>query len=144
MKDRKDKNNKSIITVIIGIAAFLVAIVIAFIIFNCLDDGEGTTVEETTIEASSDNEANEENDANNKGNSNEANSTDNENESVGLEDPESASSPDSTTNYWDNVEVVEDVNETETVTDANGETVTEAYPGEHSGWSPIVSPEDLE
>ena len=28
-------------------------------------------------------------------------------------------------------------------TDANGETVSEAYPGEADGWSPIVSPDEL-
>lgn len=48
------------------------------------------------------------------------------------------------TNFWDNVEVIEETDSSEVKTDKNGETVTEAYPGADSGWSPIVSPEDLE
>lgn len=49
-----------------------------------------------------------------------------------------------TTNFWDTVEIIEETDAPEVVTDKNGETVTESYPGENSGWSPIVSPEDLE
>lgn len=56
------------------------------------------------------------------------------------------------TNYWDNVQVIEDGGETEVLLDENGEKVTdeegnfvyEEYPGQNDGWSPIVKPEDLE
>ncbi len=47
------------------------------------------------------------------------------------------------TNYWDNVEVYEETQRQEDITNKNGEKVTEAYPGEQDGWSPIVSPDDL-
>ena len=62
--------------------------------------------------------------------------------------------------YWNNVQVYEETvakemvtnKKGEAVTDKNGENVTvdkkekvsEAYPGEAEGWSPIVSPDDLE
>lgn len=64
---------------------------------------------------------------------------------------------DNATNYWDNVDVIEDGDKQETKTKKNGEVVTEepetdkdgkevteAYPGQNDGWSPIVSPDDLE
>ena len=49
-----------------------------------------------------------------------------------------------TTNYWDNVQVYEDAGSDEEITNEKGEKITEAYPGENDGWSPIVSPDDLE
>ncbi len=57
-----------------------------------------------------------------------------------------------TTNYWDDIEVVEDGGDIKPLLDENGETVTnqdgdvvmEDYPGQNDGWSPIVRPEDLE
>lgn len=46
-------------------------------------------------------------------------------------------------NYWDDVSVYEDAGNSEIVTDKNGETVTESYPGQNEGWSPIVTPDDM-
>lgn len=48
------------------------------------------------------------------------------------------------TNYWDTVEMYEDVPAKEGAKDDEGESVSEEYPGQNDGWSPIVSPEDLE
>lgn len=45
----------------------------------------------------------------------------------------------SNTNYFDNVEVYE-----ETTKKGNNSQESEAYPGENDGWSPIVSPDELE
>ncbi len=56
-------------------------------------------------------------------------------------------SDDGETNFWDNISVYEETkasDKKEAPTDKNGETKTEAYPGENDGWSPIVSPDDLE
>lgn len=49
-----------------------------------------------------------------------------------------------TTNYWDGVQVYEETGSNEEMTNEKGEKITEAYPGENDGWSPIVSPDDLE
>jgi anionic cell wall polymer biosynthesis LytR-Cps2A-Psr (LCP) family protein len=81
---------------------------------------EITQAEETTLQAESVQESNKSDGTDETGNS------------------------DKETNYWDNVEVYEDGDSTENVTNEKGETVTEEYPGEDSGWSPIVSPDDLE
>ena len=48
------------------------------------------------------------------------------------------------TNYWDNVQVYEETGSNEEMTNEKGEKITESYPGENDGWSPIVSPDDLE
>lgn len=60
------------------------------------------------------------------------------------DEPTEAKENEEETNFWDNVEVIEQTDSNEPKTDKNGETVTEAYPGENDGWSPIVSPDDLE
>lgn len=48
------------------------------------------------------------------------------------------------TNYWDNISIIEETQNKEPKTNKKGETVTEEYPGQDDGWSPIVSPDDLE
>lgn len=48
------------------------------------------------------------------------------------------------TNYWDNISIIEEPQNKEPKTNKKGETVTEEYPGQDDGWSPIVSPDDLE
>lgn len=48
------------------------------------------------------------------------------------------------TNFWDNVSVIEETQRSEPKTNKKGETITEEYPGQNDGWSPIVSPDDLE
>lgn len=48
------------------------------------------------------------------------------------------------TNYWDNISIIEESQNKEPKTNKKGETVTEEYPGQDDGWSPIVSPDDLE
>lgn len=51
---------------------------------------------------------------------------------------------DKETDYWDNVEVIEGEDSSkETVTNKNGEIITEEYPGKDEGWSPVISPDDL-
>ena len=47
------------------------------------------------------------------------------------------------TNYWDNISIIEESQNKEPKTNKKGETVTEEYPGQDDGWSPIVSPDDL-
>lgn len=141
--------NKKTLMIIAGIIA-LIAIVIAIMV-SCGDNkGEAeTTTAETTVEATTA-EATAEDmtiaDENETPGDLEIPETD-ENGEVVTEKETKKKKEDKdkeTTNYWDTVEVIEDVNETETVTDENGETITEEYPGQHSGWSPIVKPEDLE
>lgn len=46
------------------------------------------------------------------------------------------------TNYFDNVDVVEETTKKGKKNKKNQES--EAYPGENDGWSPLVSPDDLE
>lgn len=57
--------------------------------------------------------------------------------------PETEAVNKSTTNYFDNIDVVE-----ETIKKKNKrnkkDKESEAYPGENDGWSPLVSPDDLE
>lgn len=130
--------NKKILIIVVGIIA-LIATVIALMVScgNNKGEVETTTIETTGLTTVAD-----------------------ENETIGdLEIPETDENGEivtekvtkknkkdeedkETTNYWDNIEVFEDANET--VTDENGDVISEDYPGQNSGWSPIVKPEDLE
>lgn len=123
-----DKTKKIIIGVVAVIAIVVIGIVVAKMGSNPETKKETENVGATT-EASVDANAEEvtfaedekaEDGKNDKGNSDEE------------------------TNFWDNVEVIEQTDSTEVKTDKNGETITESYPGEDDGWSPIVSPDDLE
>ena len=42
-----------------------------------------------------------------------------------------------------NISIIEESQNKEPKTNKKGETVTEEYPGQDDGWSPIVSPDDL-
>lgn len=49
----------------------------------------------------------------------------------------------STTNYFDNIDVVEETTKKKNKRNKKDKE-SEAYPGENDGWSPLVSPDDLE
>lgn len=121
--DKMSKKAKRIIAALVIIAIIAIA-VIAYAVKtgNDKDTKEPQTMEQQTTEAalpSFEDPAN-------------------ETDKNGLKDS------DKETNYWDNVEVVEDGNDNkETVTDKNGDVIVEEYPGKDEGWSPIISPEDL-
>lgn len=46
--------------------------------------------------------------------------------------------------YWKKVQVIEDANENESRTEKNGEVATKKDGSVDDGWSPVVSPDDLE
>lgn len=57
--------------------------------------------------------------------------------------PETEAVNKSTTNYFDNIDVVEETTKKKNKRNKK-DNESEAYPGENDGWSPLVSPDDLE
>lgn len=57
--------------------------------------------------------------------------------------PETEAVNKSTTNYFDNIDVVEETTKKKNKRNKKNKE-SEAYPGENDGWSPLVSPDDLE
>ncbi|MCI9616468.1 MAG: hypothetical protein HFG31_00520 [Eubacterium sp.] len=57
--------------------------------------------------------------------------------------PETEAVNKSTTNYFDNIDVVEETTKKKNKRNKKDKE-SEAYPGENDGWSPLVSPDDLE
>lgn len=56
--------------------------------------------------------------------------------------PETEAVNKSTTNYFDNMDIGEETTKKKKKNKKDNES--EAYPGENDGWSPLVSPDDLE
>lgn len=130
------KDKKNLGKIIAAIVAIVVAVVVIVLITTLLSDGnakkdnesttpdvttieENTTIEDVTIE----------------------NTTVDEGEYATVADDSNDSAEDSDEDVWDDIQIVEDGGEAPT--DEKGNVVEEAYPGEKDGWSPIVSPDDL-
>lgn len=132
-------NKKKVIIGFVGLVVIFIAIitVVAFVQYNTHHNRQGsiptqtqtTMTEETTIEQQKETDSRDDEDY----------------PTVSVPQTETQVSE---TNYFDNIEVVEETTKKNKKSKKNKKNkktkATEAYPGENDGWSPIVSPDDLE
>lgn len=111
-----NKRTKTVISVLV-----IIAIIVAVIAIAVVKTGNQSDIEKEKITTSQNNSV----------------------KNTEIQKTTESGDSDTQTNFWDDVEVYEETSG-EAKTDKNGETITESYPGEDEGWSPLVSPDDLE
>ena len=139
------KNNKVKIISAIIIVIAIVAVLGAAISKNTEKDSDSKKQLVTTQQTESVQNESKQNESQQEALSSSENATSNNEETQGKKSKKNKKSKkDEATNYWDNVQVYEETGANEEMTNEKGEKITESYPGENDGWSPIVSPDDLE
>ena len=122
-------NKKNLVIMVAAVMIIAIIIVAAIIGTNDSNKGKEAVTDANGIVVTTVSPDNQKQDAANKKSDEKSTDENSQNESE--------------SNYWENVSVYEEGGMGEKATDENGETVTESYPGEADGWSPMVSPDDL-
>lgn len=121
--------NKKTKTIIGGLVILIIVIAIVIVIkVNTGKDDKSKAVDTTAIEQSQGAKENQ---------------TKPDDENYVTIPPETEAVNKSTTNYFDNIDVVEETTKKKNKRNKK-DNESEAYPGENDGWSPLVSPDDLE
>ena len=121
--------NKKAKAVLSGLAILITIIVVVIVIKVNTDKGDkNKSVDTTAVEQSQGVRENQ---------------TKSGDENYATIPPETEAVNKSTTNYFDNIDVVEETTKKKNKRNKKNKE-SEAYPGENDGWSPLVSPDDLE